>query len=69
MAAYFAGTVTALKKGITKMSISAAIRNIENWEESLQDVELTGCRAILRDLGALKKSFRRTSPMVTASGT
>jgi hypothetical protein len=62
MAAYFAGTLTALKKGITKMSISAAIRNIENWEESLQDVEITGCRAILRDLGALKKQLQEDEP-------
>jgi hypothetical protein len=62
MAAYFSGTLTALKKGVTKMSISAAIRNIENWEDSLQDVELTGCRAILRDLGALKKQLQDDEP-------
>jgi hypothetical protein len=62
MAAYFAGTLTALKKGITKMTISAAVRNIENWEESLQDVELTGCRAILRDLAALKKQLQEDEP-------
>jgi hypothetical protein len=62
MAAYFSGTIAALKKGITQMSISAAVRNIENWEESLQDVELTGCRAILRDLAALKKQLQEEEP-------
>jgi hypothetical protein len=62
MAAYFAGTLTAFKKGITKMPIAAAIKNIENWEERLQEVELTGCRAILRDLAALKKQLQETEP-------
>jgi hypothetical protein len=62
MAAYFAGTINALKSGITRMSASAAIRNIENWEDSLQDVEISGCRAILRDLGALKKLLEEDQP-------
>jgi hypothetical protein len=62
MAAYFSGTITALKKGITKMTAAAAVRNIENWEESLQNVEVTGCRAILRDLGALKKQLQEDEP-------
>jgi hypothetical protein len=62
MAAYFAGTLTAFKKGVTKMPIAAAIKNIENWEERLQDVELTGCRAILRDLAALKKHLQEDEP-------
>jgi hypothetical protein len=62
MAAYFAGTINALKNGITRMSVAAAIRNIENWEDSLQDVEISGCRAILRDLGSLKKLLQDDQP-------
>jgi hypothetical protein len=62
MVAYFSGTIDALKKGVTKMSVSAAIRNIEHWEESLRDIELTGCRSILRDLGALKKQLQVDQP-------
>ena len=57
--AAFSGTLNALKRGITKMSANAAIKNIENWEESLQDVEISGVKAILRDLGSLKKALRR----------
>jgi hypothetical protein len=62
MAAYFAGTLTAFKKGIAKMPIAAAIKNIENWEERLQEVEIAGCRAILRDLSALKKQLQDAEP-------
>jgi hypothetical protein len=62
MAAYFAGTLTAFRKGITKMPVAAAIKNIEAWEERLQEVELTGCRAILRDLAALKKQLQEDEP-------
>jgi hypothetical protein len=62
MVAYFSGTIDALKKGVTKMSIAAAIKNIENWEESLREIELTGCRSILRDLAALKKQLQEDQP-------
>jgi hypothetical protein len=62
MVAYFSGTIDALKKGVTKMSVAAAIKNIENWEESLRDIELTGCRSILRDLAALKKQLQEDQP-------
>jgi hypothetical protein len=62
MAAYFSGTMNALKRGITKMTCDAAIRNIENWEDSLQDIEITGCKAILRDLAALKKQLDVSEP-------
>jgi hypothetical protein len=62
MAAYFSGTMDTLKKGVTKMSVSAAIKTIEHWEESLRDIELTGCRSILRDLAALKKQLQEDQP-------
>jgi hypothetical protein len=62
MAAYFTGTINALKRGITRMSIDTAVRNIENWEEALQEIEVSGCKAILRDLGALKKELQREEP-------
>ena len=62
MAAYFSGTINALKRGITKMTVSAAVRNIENWEENLAEVEVSGCRAVLRDLGTLKKQLQEDEP-------
>ena len=62
MPAYFSGTTNALKKGVTKMSAEAAIKKIEGWEEALQEVEIPGARAILRDLGALKRQLDQDEP-------
>ena len=62
MPAYFSGTTNALKKGVTKMSADAAVKKIEGWEEALQDVDIPGARAILRDLGALKRQLDQDEP-------
>ena len=62
MPAYFSGTTNALRKGVTKMSADAAIKKIEGWEEALQEVEIPGARAILRDLGALKRQLDQDEP-------
>jgi len=60
--AYFSGTTNALKKGVTKMTADAAIKKIEGWEEALQEIEIPGARAILRDLGALKRQLDQDEP-------
>ncbi len=60
--AYFSGTTNALKKGVMKMTADAAIKKIEGWEEALQEVEIPGARAILRDLGALKRQLDQDEP-------
>ena len=62
MPAYFSGTTNALKKGVMKMSADTAIKKIEGWEEALQEVEIPGARAILRDLGALKRQLDQDEP-------
>ena len=62
MPAYFSGTTSALRKGVTKMPADAAIKKIEGWEEALQEVEIPGARAILRDLGALKRQLDQDEP-------
>ncbi len=62
MPAYFSGTANALRKGVTKMSAEAAIKKIEGWEEALQEVDIPGARAILRDLGALKRQLDQDEP-------
>ncbi len=62
MPAYFSGTTNALKKGVTKMSADAAVKKIEGWEEALQEVDIPGARAILRDLGALKRQLDQDEP-------
>jgi hypothetical protein len=55
VAAYFSGTMKAFQNGITRMSTRAAIRNIEHWEEALEETDVPGVCTILRDLGALKR--------------
>lgn len=60
--ASFAPTIEAFKKGITKMTASAAVKNIEGWEEKLESAEVSGSKTILRDLGALKKALQMDEP-------
>ncbi|MGO8778437.1 MAG: hypothetical protein ACLQKK_05915, partial [Rhodomicrobium sp.] len=61
MPAQFAATIQALKRGSAR-SVKAAIRKIENWEEALGAVQVSGARAILRDLGALKRQLEQDKP-------
>lgn len=44
------------------MSADAAVKKIEGWEEALQEVDIPGARAILRDLGALKRQLDQDEP-------
>ena len=37
-------------------------RKSKGWEEALQEVEIPGARAILRDLGALKRQLDQDEP-------
>ena len=60
--ASFAPTIEAFKKGITKMTASAAVKNIGGWEEKLESAEVSGSKTILRDLGALKKALQMDEP-------
>ncbi len=60
--ASFAPTLEAFKKGITRMTVSAAVKNIEGWEDKLESIEVSGSKTILRDLGALKKALQMDEP-------
>lgn len=60
--ASFAPTIEAFKKGITKMTASAAVKNIGGWEEKLESAEVPGSKTILRDTGALKKALQMDEP-------
>ena len=62
MPAYFSGTINTLRKGVTKMSADAAIKKIESWEDSLESVEISGVKSIIRDLGSLKKALSTDNP-------
>ena len=59
MPAQFAATIQGLKNGVVKSSLKAAIRKIESWEDAVREAGVTGTRALLRDLGALKRQLGR----------
>lgn len=54
-----ADTITAIKGGLTKLPIKAAVSNIEMWETALEKV--AGSDALVKDLGALKKGLQMPS--------
>ena len=51
----FAATIKHLKDGVKGFTISAAVKNIEGWEATLEKVEAPGAKTIIKDLENLKK--------------
>ena len=62
MPAQFAATIQGLKNGVAQSSLKAAIRKIEGWEDAVREAGVTGTRALLRDLGALKRQLEQQKP-------
>ena len=51
----FAATIKHLKDGVKGFTISAAVKNIEGWETTLEKVDAPGVKAIHGNLEKLKK--------------
>ncbi len=51
----FDATIKHIKDGIKSMTVSAAVKNIEGWEATLEKVEDAGAKTIVKDLDNLKK--------------
>ena len=51
----FAATIKHIEEGVKGFTISAAVKNIEAWEDTLGKLEAPGAKAIVRDLEKLKK--------------
>ena len=51
----FDATIKHLKEGVKGFTVSAAVKNIEGWEATLEKVDAPGVKAILHDLDSLKK--------------
>ncbi|WP_439598830.1 hypothetical protein [Falsiroseomonas sp.] len=51
----FAATIKHITEGVKGFTISAAVKNIEGWEKTLESVETPGAKGIVRDLERLKK--------------
>ncbi len=54
----FAATIKHLKEGVKGFTIAAAVKNIEGWEATLEKVEATGTKTIIKDLENLKKHLQ-----------
>ena len=51
------GTISALSGGITSLSPTTAVSNIESWESQLQATGKPALTSIAADLGALRKEL------------
>jgi hypothetical protein len=58
----FDATIKHIKDGVKGFTIAAAVKNIEGWETTLEKHEEPGVKAILRDLGSLKKHLQADEP-------
>jgi hypothetical protein len=52
-------TIKALKAGAKSMTVNAAVKNIESWEATLERVEVSGVKTIVKDLESLKKHLHK----------
>ena len=57
----FAATIKHLSEGVKGFTISAAVKNIEGWETTLEKVDAPGVKPIISDLGSLKKHLQAES--------
>ena len=51
-------TIKHLKDGVKSFTISAAVKNIEGWEATLEKVEAPAAKTIIKDLENLKKHLQ-----------
>ena len=51
----FDATIKHIKDGVKSFTVSAAVKNIEGWEETLGKLDTPGAKTIIRDLESLKK--------------
>ena len=51
----FDATIKHLKEGVKGFTVSAAVKNIEGWEATLEKLEAPGVKGIIKDLENLKK--------------
>jgi hypothetical protein len=58
----YAATTKLLDKDLESVSPDTATKNIEMWQESLQQMDSKEAKAIARDLEALKKEMGKKEP-------
>ena len=55
----FDATIKHIKEGVKSMTVSAAVKNIEGWETTLEKVDAPGVKTIIHDLDNLKKHLQK----------
>jgi hypothetical protein len=51
----FDATIKHIKEGVKGITVSAAVKNIEGWEATLEKVDEPAAKTIVKDLENLKK--------------
>ena len=54
----FDATIKHIRNGVKGFTVSAAVKNIEGWEATLEKVEAPGVKTIVKDLESLKKHLQ-----------
>ncbi len=54
----FDATIKHLRDGVKGFTVSAAVKNIEGWEASLEKLETPAAKTIIKDLESLKKHLQ-----------
>jgi hypothetical protein len=62
MAVKFAGTMNAINRGLDDTKPDKGAHMVEDWEAALADLDVTGAKGILRDLGSLRKQLEKDTP-------
>ena len=62
MAVKFAGTMNAINRGLDATKPTKGADMVEDWEAALVDIDVTGAKGILRDLGSLRKQLEKDTP-------
>ncbi len=62
MAVKFAGTMNAINRGLDETKPDKGAHMVEDWEAALADLDVTGAKGILRDLGSLRKQLEKDTP-------
>lgn len=62
MAVKFAATMNAINRGLENTGPTTGANLIEDWETALSDIDVSGSKGIVRDLGALRKQLERGEP-------
>ncbi len=54
----FAATIKHIQDGLKGFTVSAAVKNIEGWEATLEKIENPAAKTIVKDLENLKKHLQ-----------